>query len=83
VNKGRLLAAALVAATLVLIAIGTIWPAPSAAAYAGAASILRPSSTPEAAVENLGDQIRARAWEKAYSSLANKAQFTRCSSSKM
>jgi len=76
VNKGRLLAAALVAATLVLIAIGTIWPAPSAAAYAGAASILRPSSTPEAAVENLGDQIRARAWEKAYSSLNNKAQFT-------
>jgi len=76
VNTGRLLAAILGAATVVFIAIGTIWPAPSAAAYAGAASILRPSSTPQAAVENLGDQIRARDWGKAYNSLANKAQFT-------
>jgi hypothetical protein len=38
--------------------------------------MLRSSSTPEEAVENLGDEIRAQAWEKAYSSLANKAQFT-------
>jgi hypothetical protein len=38
--------------------------------------MLRSSSTPEEAVENLGDEIRAKAWEKAYDSLANKAQFT-------
>lgn len=76
-KKGTLLAAALGGLTLILIAIGTIWPAPSAAAYAGAQSVsLRPSSTPQAAVENLGDQIRGQAMRKAYDGLANKAQFT-------
>ena len=75
-NKGRLLAAFISVATVVFIAIGTLWPGPSAAAYAGGKSLLRPSSTPTAAVENLGDEIRLLAWEKAYSSLGNKAQFT-------
>lgn len=75
-NNGRLLAIALGAATIALVVIGTVWPAPSAAAYAGAASMLASSSTAEAAVRNLGDEIRARAWDKAYDSLANKAQFT-------
>jgi hypothetical protein len=73
---GRLLAIILGAATIVFVVIGTFWPAPSAAAYAGAASILRASSTPQAAVENLGDEIRSKDWGKAYSSFANKAQFT-------
>ncbi len=63
-------------ATVVFIVIGTIWPGPTALIYAGAATVLRPSSTPEAAVQNLSDQIRAQAWQKAYDSLANKAQFT-------
>jgi hypothetical protein len=76
VNKGRLLAAFISVATVVFIAIGTLWPGPSAAAYAGGKSLLRPSSTPTAAVENLGDEIRLLAWEKAYSRLGNKAQFT-------
>ena len=75
-NNGRLLAALLGALTLALVAIGTVWPAPSAAAYSGAGSMLRSSSTPQAAVENLGEEIRKQAWEKAYGSLANKAQFT-------
>ena len=75
-NSGRLLAIALGVATIALVTIGTLWPAPSAAAYAGAASMLASSSTAEAAVRNLGDEIRAKAWEKAYDSLANKAQFT-------
>ena len=75
-NTGRLLAAFLGATTVALVVIGTVWPVPSAAAYAGRTSMLRSSSTPEEAVENLGDEIRAQAWEKAYSSLANKAQFT-------
>ncbi len=75
-NGGRLLAISLGAATVALVAIGTVWPAPSAAAYAGAESILRSSSTPEAAVENLGDDIRSQEWQKAYGGLANKAQFT-------
>jgi hypothetical protein len=53
-----------------------VWPIPSAAAYAGRGGILRSSSTPEEAVETLGNEIRTQAWEEAYSSLANKAQFT-------
>jgi hypothetical protein len=76
VKSGRLLAIILGAITIALVVIGTVWPAPSAAAYAGAASMLASSSTAEAAVRNLGDEIRAKAWEKAYDSLANKAQFT-------
>lgn len=75
-NQGRLLAAFLGAATVALVVIGTVWPAPSAAAYAGTRSLLRSSSTPEEAVEILGNEIRMQAWEKAYASLANKAQFT-------
>jgi hypothetical protein len=76
VNRGRLLAASLGAATIALVVIGTLWPVPSALAYAGGASIMRPADTPEAAVSNLGDQIRMKAWDKAYEGLANKAQFT-------
>ncbi len=76
VNKGVLLAVSIAAATVVLIGIGTLWPVSSAVFYAGGGNPLRPSSTPEAAVENLGSQIRLLAWEKAYSSLANKAEFT-------
>jgi hypothetical protein len=38
--------------------------------------VLSSSATPEAAVETLGNQIRSQAWEKAYASLANKAEFT-------
>jgi hypothetical protein len=49
---------------------------PSAAAYAGGESLLRSSSTPEAAAANLGDEIRMQNWDRAYASLANKAQFT-------
>ena len=75
-NKGRLLAALLAFATVALVAIGTIWPVPSAVAYAGRGTLVRSNSTPEAAVENLGEDIRTQAWHKAYTSLANKAQFT-------
>lgn len=75
-SKGLLLAVSLGAATVALVAIGTMWPIPAAAAYAGGGSLLRSSSTPEAAVQNLGDEIRMNAWQKAYDSLANKAQFT-------
>lgn len=63
-------------ATIGLIAVGTIWPAPSALFYAGGQNLLQSSSTPEDAVRNLGEEIRAQNWGKAYSSLANKSQFT-------
>jgi hypothetical protein len=75
-NKGRILAALLAVATVALVAIGTMWPVPAAVAYAGRGTLLRSSSTPEAAVENLAEDIRTQAWQKAYTSLANKAQFT-------
>lgn len=75
-SKGALLAAVLAGATVALVVVGTVWPVPSAAAYAGGGTLLRSSSTPEKAVANLGDEIRTQAWDKAYSSLANKAEFT-------
>jgi hypothetical protein len=75
-NKGALLAILLTAATVALVAIGTLWPVPSAVAFAGGGSPLRPSSTPETAVENLGTEIRLLDWQKAYDGLANKAEFT-------
>ena len=75
-NKGRLLAAVLGAVTIALVAIGTLWPAASALAFTGGGTLITSSSTPEAAVRNLGDEIRVQAWQKAYDSLANKAQFT-------
>jgi hypothetical protein len=76
VNKGPLLAGFLASATVALVVIGTVWPVPSAAAYAGGAGLLRSSSTPEAAAANLAEEIRAQSWDKAYVSLANRAQFT-------
>jgi hypothetical protein len=76
VSKGVLLAVSIAAATVLLVVTGTLWPVSSAVYYAGGENLLRPSSTPEAAVENLGSQIRLLAWENAYSSLANKAEFT-------
>ncbi|MHB8301994.1 MAG: hypothetical protein ACYDC6_04015 [Acidobacteriaceae bacterium] len=75
-SKGRLLAAFIGVATVVFVVIGTVWPGPSALAYAGGKGLLLPSSTPEAAVTKLGDEIRLLAWQNAYSSLGNKAQFT-------
>jgi hypothetical protein len=76
VNKGRLLATVIGIATVAFVVIGTLWPVPSAAAYAGGKSLLRSSSTAQAAVENLADEIRSQAWREAYSSLGNKAKFT-------
>jgi len=75
-GKGIVLAVVVIAATIVLVAIGTLWPVPTAVEYAGGRSFLRPSSTPVAAVENLGDELRLRNWGAAYSQLGNKAEFT-------
>ncbi len=75
-NKGRLLALLIAAATVALVVIGTVRPGASALTYAGGTGVLRSASTPDAAVAKLADAIRLRAWESAYSSLANKAQFT-------
>ena len=77
-KKGILFAIVIFAATAALIVIGTLFPVASAVAYAGGgtASPLGSPSTPQGAVNNLGVQISLRAFGKAYSSLANKAEFT-------
>ncbi len=75
-NRGRLLAVLLGAATVLLVAVGTLWPSQSAARYAGENGFLQSASTPEAAVRNLGEQLHRGAWQGAYDSLANKTQFT-------
>jgi hypothetical protein len=74
--KGRLLALTLIAATVVLVVIGTMWPVQAALVYTSGEKLIRSSSTPEAALQYLGDDIRSRNWQKAYDSLANKGQFT-------
>jgi hypothetical protein len=74
---GRLLALLVTTATVALIAIGTVWPNQSGASVVGPdTGVSLSSSSPEAAVNNLLRQIGARDWESAYSSLANKSEFT-------
>jgi len=74
--NGRFLALILAAATVVLIVVGTMFPVSAAKVYAGGGGLSSNSSTAEAALRSLGDQIHANAWGRAYYSLANKAQFT-------
>lgn len=75
-KSGRVLAFVLAVATVVLIIIGTLWPVHAAKVYAGGTKIVPSSSTPQAAVTNLGNDIRDKAWQRAYDSLGNKAQLT-------
>ena len=75
-NKGRIFAALLGSATLALVFVGTVWPSPSAVAYAGGKRLQVSPSTPEATVSKLGNEISSQSWQKAYDSFANKAQFT-------
>jgi len=77
VTTGRLLAIFIAVATVALIVVGTVWPVQSAVAMAGAgASLLSSSSSAQAAVENLAGEIGRQDWERAYSSLANKSEFS-------
>ena len=77
-KSGRGLALFIFAATIVLIVISILHPNESAAALAdaGTTGLLRPSSTAQAAVENLAREIGQRHYGSAYSSLANKSEFT-------
>jgi hypothetical protein len=76
VKNGRLLAVAIGVATIALVVVGTLWPVKAARNYAPDTHLLRSTGTPAAALQSLGDDIRSQAWQKAYDSLANKAQFT-------
>ena len=77
-KSGRGLALFIFAATIVLIVISILHPNESAAALAdaGTTGLLRPSSTAQAAVENLAREIGQRHYGSAYSNLANKGEFT-------
>ena len=76
-RSGRGLALFIFAVTVVLIVISILHPNQSAVALAdaGTTGLLRPSTTPQAAVENLARDIGQRHWESAYSRLANKGEF--------
>jgi hypothetical protein len=76
VKTGGILALLITATTVALIVVGALWPNQSAVAFAGEDTVLHPSSTPEAALANLAQDIGHQDWEKAYSSLSNKAEFT-------
>lgn len=75
-KNGGLLAFSLAAATVILIVIGCVWPVQAAIPFIIQKPILTSSSTPEGAVQDLGREIQAHDWAKAYESFANKAQFT-------
>ena len=76
-KSGHILALTLAASTVGLIVIGTVWPNRSAAAAPDADfRLMTSSSTPENAVNTLLQQIGRGDWPAAYSSLANKGEFT-------
>lgn len=83
--KGAVLAISIFVATAILVVIGTIWPVAAARAFAGGGfavvsatnnTLVTTPSTPEAAVSNLGTEMRNQNWDAAYNSLANKGEFT-------
>jgi hypothetical protein len=75
---GRLLALTLTVATVLLIAIATLWPDQSTMAMMAGTreSSLRRSSSPQAAAEIFLGDITRRDWDGAYARLANKSEFT-------
>jgi len=77
VNGGRLLALLVTAATVAFIVVGTLWPIDSARAMAGTQAGLLPAPvSPEAAAGNLLREVARRNWQEAYSSLANRNEFS-------
>ena len=74
---GRILALTIVAITVILVILGTVFPVPSVLALAGAGvGSLRTPSSPQAAVDNLVQEINRRDWSAAYNRLANKNEFS-------
>jgi len=73
---GRLIAIVIILATIGLVIIGTLWPIPTAAAYAGETSGPAHSwSSPQASVQSLAHDIARHHWAPAYASLENKGEF--------
>jgi hypothetical protein len=76
-NGGRALAFLLAILTVAFIVIGTLWPNLSGSYVADSqARLMGSADSPQGAVNELLRQIGRRDWGAAYSSLANKAEFT-------
>jgi hypothetical protein len=76
-TRGRLLGFILALATVALILIGTLWPNQSGSYVSDSqARLMGSASSPQDAVNTLLQQIGRRNWQSAYSSLANKGEFT-------
>jgi hypothetical protein len=73
----RFLTFILIAATIALIVVGTVWPNQSGTYVSDSkATLMGSASSPKDAVNTLLQQIGRRNWAAAYSSLANKGEFT-------
>jgi len=75
-GRGIWIAVTLGIATIALIVLGTLHPVAAALAYTGREAFLPAPSTPEIAVRDLAEEITTRAWDRAYNTFANKAEFT-------
>jgi len=76
-SKGRFLAFVLGVSTVVLVVIGCMFPNQSGSGVADPnARLIASSSSPEAAVNSLLQQIARRDWHSAYELLGNKGEFT-------
>jgi len=77
VSGGRILTFLIIVVTGVLVAVGTVIPSTSAFASAsGVPGAVSHPSSPREAVETLVQQISRKDWTAAYSSLANKSEFS-------
>jgi hypothetical protein len=73
----RIIIVVITVATVLFITVGTLWPNVSSFTSAGIGpQLLHTSSSPQAAVESLLAEIGRKDWGAAYSSLANRAEFT-------
>lgn len=73
----RIITIVITVATVILVAIGTIWPSRSALAMAGTSvSLLSSSSSPDGAVYSLLNDVAGHNWKGAYDRLNNRAEFT-------
>ncbi len=75
-KTGGLIALSLAVVTVLLVVIGCVWPVEAARSFIIQKALPTAASTPEEAVQNLGQEIAAQNWQRAYDSFNNRAQFT-------
>ena len=81
-NRGPIIASGVGLATVLLLVLGIVHPVHSAVAFAGGEgegggdSSVSVANNAEGAVSALGTRMKLQAWDQAYASLANKAEFT-------